>query len=55
MEAAKNADVVYTDVWASMGQEEEKKIREQAFAGYQVNKELRLIAYKTFSTFQIPV
>ena len=34
MEAAKNADVVYTDVW------EEKKIREQAFAGYQVNKEL---------------
>lgn len=40
MEAAKNADVVYTDVWASTGQEEEKKIREQAFAGYQVNKEL---------------
>lgn len=40
MEAAKNADVVYTDVWASMGQEEEKKIREQAFAGYQVNKDL---------------
>ena len=40
MEAAKNSDVVYTYVWASMGQEEEKKIREQAFAGYQVNKEL---------------
>ena len=40
LEAAKNADVVYTDVWASMGQEEEKKIREAAFAGYQVNKEL---------------
>lgn len=39
LEAAKNADVVYTDVWASMGQEEEKKIREAAFAGYQVNKE----------------
>lgn len=38
--AAENADVVYTDVWASMGQEEEKKIREQAFAGYQVNEEL---------------
>lgn len=44
MEAAKNADVVYTDVWASMGQEEEKKIREQAFAGYQVNKELMSVA-----------
>ena len=43
MEAAKNADVVYTDVWASMGQEEEKKIREQAFAGYQVNKDLMTV------------
>jgi ornithine carbamoyltransferase len=39
-DAAKNADVVYTDVWASMGQEEEKKIREKAFEGYQVNAEL---------------
>ena len=40
LEAAKGADVVYTDVWASMGQEEEKKIREKAFEGYQVNAEL---------------
>ena len=40
LEAAKNADVVYTDVWASMGQEDEKKLREAAFAGYQVNAEL---------------
>ncbi|MGN1051551.1 MAG: ornithine carbamoyltransferase [Acutalibacteraceae bacterium] len=39
-EAAKNADVVYTDVWASMGQEEEKAKREKAFSNYQVNKEL---------------
>ena len=38
--AAENADVVYTDVWASMGQEEEKKIREKAFAGYQVNDDI---------------
>ena len=46
LEAAKNADIVYTDVWASMGQEEEKKIREAAFAGYQVNKELMAVTNK---------
>ncbi|MBU5635840.1 ornithine carbamoyltransferase [Geomonas sp. Red69] len=39
-EAAKDADVLNTDVWASMGQEEEQKIREKAFAGYQLNEEL---------------
>lgn len=39
-EAAVDADVVFTDVWASMGQEEEKAIREKAFAGYQINREL---------------
>ena len=40
VEAVKDADVVYTDVWASMGQEEEQKKRETAFAGFQVNKTL---------------
>jgi ornithine carbamoyltransferase len=40
MEAAQNADLVVTDVWASMGQEEEQANREKAFAGYQVNDEL---------------
>lgn len=44
MEAAKDADVVVTDAWTSMGQEEEKKQREAAFAGYQVNKELMAAA-----------
>ena len=44
MTAAKDADVVITDCWTSMGQEEEKKIREKAFAGYQVNKELMGVA-----------
>lgn len=39
-EAAINADVVITDVWASMGQEGEKEAREKAFAGYQVNAQL---------------
>jgi ornithine carbamoyltransferase len=35
--AANDADLLATDVWASMGQETERKQREQAFAGYQVN------------------
>jgi ornithine carbamoyltransferase len=37
MEAARDSDLVVTDVWASMGQEEEQKAREAAFTGYQVN------------------
>ncbi len=36
--AAERADLVTTDVWASMGQEEEQKIREQAFAKFEVNE-----------------
>ncbi len=39
MAAAEGADLVVTDVWASMGQEEEQKLREQAFTDYQVNAE----------------
>ena len=39
-EAAKNADVLLTDVWASMGQEEEKAVRVKAFTGFQINQEL---------------
>jgi ornithine carbamoyltransferase len=39
-EAAANADIVYTDVWTSMGQEEEAEKRRKAFAGYQVNEDL---------------
>lgn len=46
-EAIKDADVVYTDTWASMGQEEEKAIREKAFVGYQVNSELMKLAKDT--------
>ena len=36
-QAAKDADVVITDVWASMGQEQEAKLRAQAFEGFQIN------------------
>ncbi|KZS45785.1 ornithine carbamoyltransferase [Paenibacillus glucanolyticus] len=44
IEAAKDADVIYTDVWASMGFEEEQAQREVAFADYQVNEELVKVA-----------
>jgi ornithine carbamoyltransferase len=44
MDAARDADVINTDVWASMGQEEEKEQREKAFKGYQVNAELMNVA-----------
>lgn len=43
-EAIKDADVVFTDTWASMGMEDEKAVREQAFQGYQVNAELMALA-----------
>ena len=43
-EAVKDADVVITDVWASMGQEKEAAERMKAFKGYQVNKELMSLA-----------
>lgn len=39
-EAVEGADVIYTDVWASMGFEEEQKDREKAFKNYQVNEKL---------------
>ena len=40
LEAARNADVLYTDVWASMGQESESALRAQAFAGFMVDERL---------------
>ena len=44
LDAAKNADVVITDVWASMGQESEAEKRRKAFAGYQINDEIMAAA-----------
>jgi len=38
LDAVEGADVVYTDVWASMGQEDEAKERIEAFAGYEVDE-----------------
>lgn len=43
VEAAKNADVLYTDVWASMGQESEAEIRKIAFKGYQINDDVMAV------------
>jgi len=45
-QAVKDADVVYTDVWTSMGQESEAQKRRQAFAGYQVDSRLLSLAKK---------
>ena len=48
VEAVKDADIVYTDVWASMGQESEKNERKKIFAHYQVNPELIKYAKKDY-------
>jgi len=39
-EAVRNADIIYSDVWTSMGQEEESEKRRSDFAGYQINRKL---------------
>lgn len=45
LEAAKDADVLYTDVWASMGQEAEAEERKKIFAGYQINSDVMAVAH----------
>jgi ornithine carbamoyltransferase len=42
--AVKEADIIYTDVWTSMGQEAERDQRQQHFKGYQINEELLALA-----------
>ncbi len=44
-EAAKDADVLYTDVWASMGQEAEAEARKKIFKSYQINSEVMAVAH----------
>ena len=46
IDAIKNSDIVYTDVWASMGQKEEAEKRRIAFKDFQVNQELMSLAGK---------
>ncbi len=54
-DAVKNADVIYTDVWASMGQKEEAEHRRKEFAGFQVNESLvRATGKKTFFMHCLP-
>lgn len=45
-EAVKNADVLYTDVWVSMGQEDEAEKRKRIFSGFQINETLLFLARK---------
>jgi ornithine carbamoyltransferase len=54
LEAAASADVVYTDVWTSMGQEAETEVRRKAFAGYQVTENI-LAAAKEDVLFMHPL
>jgi len=46
LEAAQNSDVLFTDVWASMGQEDEAAERRRIFTGYQINAEVMDAANK---------
>ncbi len=55
LQAVKNADVIYTDVWASMGQKEEAATRFKQFQGFQVGPPARLpppfLSFAPFAPF----
>ena len=46
LKACEGADALYTDVWASMGQEQEAEERKNVFAGYQINSDALKVAAK---------
>ena len=46
LQSVRDADLIYSDVWASMGQENEVKVREEKFKDFQVNSELMAVAGK---------
>ncbi|MGE5810663.1 MAG: ornithine carbamoyltransferase [Ignavibacteria bacterium] len=48
LEAVKDADIIYTDVWASMGQESQAEERKKKFINYQVNRKLIALAKKDY-------
>lgn len=53
--AVKNSDVIYTDVWASMGQKDEAEAREKLFANFQVNEDImKLTGKDTFFMHCLP-
>ena len=55
-EACNNAEVVVTDTWVSMGQEEEAAERLKAFKGYQVTKKVICISFSILSfPFHFPL
>ena len=51
LSCASDADVLYTDVWASMGQEEEKAEREKIFKNFQINDKVLNLANKNALVF----
>ena len=54
-QAVKGADVVYTDVWASMGQKDQAETRKKRFKGFQVNDDLMAATgKKTFFMHCLP-
>lgn len=54
-DAVKNADVIYTDVWASMGQKDEAEAREKLFADFQVNENImKLTGKETYFMHCLP-
>ncbi|MEE8342013.1 MAG: ornithine carbamoyltransferase [Candidatus Neomarinimicrobiota bacterium] len=54
-DAVKNADVIYTDVWASMGQKDEAQTRQNLFADFQVNEDImKLTGKETYFMHCLP-
>ncbi|QPQ54893.1 ornithine carbamoyltransferase [Allosphingosinicella flava] len=53
-EAVESADIVYTDVWVSMGQDDETAVRQKAFSAYQVNRALMAACPRAYFLHCLP-